>query len=361
MLQFYVPPNWFGKADPVSTSVIVGVIGIGLSVALISIYMSIRNQRLQESGPQPSLLSRFGFRSRLRSYGFTAEQVRFFDGLIRQFGIVDPKTLLTSPKSLDSLFKRAYSDIDKTSETESIAEARKAVLFSIRQLLGAAQTSGGRVFSTRQLSAGQEFSFITGDESSYPSRILGTDDQVLYAELPKDGVGRPVDLKRGEGINCSFYARGGTGYTFPAKIRGVELRKSRPVMAISHSDAVKELPHRRHVRKVVEMSCLFLPVTVEEVMVNGKKMRKVVPTNRQLMGTIIDISAGGCSLRSATPLRKNDYLKIEFDVGQSATASALGIVRKMNQMTKVGGIMHVQFTRLSQKSLNAILSQVYGY
>jgi hypothetical protein len=65
-------------------------------------------------------------------------------------------------------------------------------------------------------------------------------------------------------------------------------------------------------------------------------------------------------IQSANALPAGEFVKVEFNPeGKEQTAFAK--VMRMNKLKTVGGIMHLQFVRISQRGLNAILSYVYGY
>jgi hypothetical protein len=53
-------------------------------------------------------------------------------------------------------------------------------------------------------------------------------------------------------------------------------------------------------------------------------------------------------------------VKIAFHPG-GTPQSAFAKVIRMNKAKNIGGVMHVQFVKISRQGLNAILSFVYGY
>jgi c-di-GMP-binding flagellar brake protein YcgR len=77
-------------------------------------------------------------------------------------------------------------------------------------------------------------------------------------------------------------------------------------------------------------------------------------------GTIVDISAGGLGIQSASALPAGEFIKIEFSPGGGNQAAFCKVIR-MNKLRTVGGIMHLQFVKISRRTLNSILSYVYGY
>ncbi len=79
------------------------------------------------------------------------------------------------------------------------------------------------------------------------------------------------------------------------------------------------------------------------------------------MGTIMDVSAGGCAIKSAAAIRTGEYLKVDFDDSQGRTLAVLGRTVRTNKSSGIGGIMHIQFMKVPRRALNAINAMVYGY
>jgi hypothetical protein len=131
-------------------------------------------------------------------------------------------------------------------------------------------------------------------------------------------------------------------------------------MVLAHSDAVSALPARRYARREMRAPCTFYRVAVSAVPAKGKGKSRAKVENIPYPGTIVDISAGGCGIQSANPLAAGEFAKIVFDTGGGAQ-SAFGKVLRMNKAKGIGGVMHLQFVKISRQGLNAVLSYVYGY
>ncbi|MFQ3547761.1 MAG: PilZ domain-containing protein, partial [Termitinemataceae bacterium] len=109
------------------------------------------------------------------------------------------------------------------------------------------------------------------------------------------------------------------------------------------------------------LSCFFSLVRVEERKIGRKIEKRTLVDDRRSLGTILDISAGGCAIKSAAALSAGSYLKIEFDDEQDKSHAALGRVIRTNKTGTIGGIMHIQFVKIPRKTLNAINAMVYEY
>ena len=182
----------------------------------------------------------------------------------------------------------------------------------------------------------------------------------MAVEPVKDAYGEAIRFRRGTKLTCYFYSQAHQGFQFSTRVASWVQLGSKEAMVLAHSDAVTALPARSHARRETKAPCTFYRVAVTERTVRGKKQRDAKVQGIPFPGTIIDISAGGLGIQSANALAAGEFIKVEFNPGER-TQTAFAKVVRMNRLKNIGGVMHVQFVRISQRSLNAILSFVYGY
>jgi c-di-GMP-binding flagellar brake protein YcgR len=88
----------------------------------------------------------------------------------------------------------------------------------------------------------------------------------------------------------------------------------------------------------------------------------MVQASRRLLGHLLDISAGGCSISSLTPLPAGSLCKVEFEIRRQNRIVVFGkVMRLRGQQSERGGVMHLMFTSVSSQHLNQIYSFVYDY
>jgi c-di-GMP-binding flagellar brake protein YcgR len=340
------------KGGSVNTSILV----IGIAAAILIIVAVSRNSG-RSSGS--SSFNKGAFRRAARAAGLPEEDLRFLEEFGRALGVTNPEFVFRNPQRLDSFFKDAYRQIEKTAESEADAEDRKARLFAARESLTQASAQGGSIRSTRQLGRGIPLTFIAPGEESYPSVILAVEPSGLAVEPVSDSYGEPLRFRRGTKFSCYFYAKGHQGYQFATRSLGWEKIGGKDAMVLAHSDSVSALPARRYARREMKAPCTFYRVAVTAAgKGRGKSNAKV--ENIPYPGTIVDISAGGLGIQSASPLQPGEFVKIVFSTGGGAQ-SAFAKVLRMNKAKNLGGIMHLQFVKISRQGLNAVLSYVYGY
>jgi c-di-GMP-binding flagellar brake protein YcgR len=350
---FLAQALWRSESSPINAT---GAIVLGSIILALIVFAVVRNQ-VGFSG-RSSSFNRAAFRRAARAAGLEEDYVRFLEEYARTLAISNPDFMFRNPQRLDTFFKDAYRTIEKSADSESDAEERKAKLFAARESLTSASAQGVAVRSTRQLGRGVPLTFIAPGEESYPSVILAVEPSGLAVEPVADSYGEPLRFRRGTKLTCYFYAKGHEGYQFATRVTGWEKIRDKDAMVLAHSDSVSPLPARRHARREMKAPCTFYRLAVSAARGKGQSRAKVEGT--PYPGTIVDISAGGLGIQCASPLEAGEFAKITFDTGGGQQAAFAKVIR-MNRAKGIGGIMHLQFVKISRQSLNSIMSYVYGY
>jgi hypothetical protein len=98
-------------------------------------------------------------------------------------------------------------------------------------------------------------------------------------------------------------------------------------------------------------------VYVEE---GRRREKKLVVDKRRLTGNIMDISIGGCSIKTNILVQTGSRLKIEFIHSDNFNVAVLGQVIRTNR-NGISTVMHIKFLKVPRRSLNAINALVYEY
>ena len=334
-----------------------GAIVIGVLVVAMVLFAVIRSSISQSHS---SSFNKGAFRRAARAAGLAEEEVRSLEEHGKAIGVSDPNLVFRNQQKTDAFFKEAYRRIDRVSDSETDADEKKALLFSARERLNHSKVQGGAVKTTRQLGRGSPLTFIAPGEESYPSVVLAVEPGGLAVEAVSDSYGDSIRFKRGTKLTCFFYAKGHQGYQFGTHVVGWEKLGNKNAMLLAHSEAVSALPARRHARRAIKVPCTFYRLAVTASEAKGRHRSTAKVENFPYPGTILDISAGGLGIQSANPLATGEFVKIAFNPGDGPQAAFAKVIR-MNKTKTLGGVMHVQFVKISRQSLNAILSYVYGY
>jgi hypothetical protein len=273
-----------------------------------------------------------------------------------------PVRILQSPAALDSALKRAFNSLDVDPHPGVDKETRKLELYRIKQKLERSGSGGsGTYSSTKQVPLGQQISIQDEGGERFQSKINGNLQKYLSVTVPVDNHGTQIRWKKWTKLKIFFWRPNGQGFSFESKVIGYNMLKGVSSLFIQHTNAIKKEQQRRHRRREINRPAYFYPIKVM-ITGSGKNLQKkaVVEHKRGTLATVLDISAGGCSLKSNYPIGKGELTKVEFETGKGNHISVYGKIRDMSRTRPIGGIMHVQFTRLSRKHLNRINSYVYG-
>jgi hypothetical protein len=253
---------------------------------------------------------------------------------------------------LDRHFGRAYRVIEHSSSNEKETQQKLAILFSTRNLLE--NSSIGAISSTRQIRDETKLTISSGRDK-IDVAVVSAAGENLTVETPKNILGSQIKIAKGTKLNVLFFNKNNKGFSFETRVIGGSIVRGKPVTLLAHSNQLKLLSHRRYRRKQAAIACFMNLVYVEGT---GKKQRLVID-KRRFAGTITDISVGGCSIKTTSPVQVGARFKIEY-TEKDLTVAALGQVLRTNRagMTTV---LHIKFLRVTQKSMNQINTYVYEY
>ncbi|WP_020613315.1 PilZ domain-containing protein [Sediminispirochaeta bajacaliforniensis] len=282
---------------------------------------------------------------------------------IAQGANIPPLRLLQSGQSLDSALKRTFSSIETDPHPGVDKEARKLELYRIKQKLERSGGGGtGNYGSSKQIPLGQALTIQDEVGNRFQSKINGNLQKNLSLTVPVDNRGNQIRWKKWTKVKVFFWRSNGQGYSFESKVLGYNQLRGVSSLFIQHAGKIKKEQQRRYRRREMSRPAYFYPIRVLAAG-SGKTMEKkaVVEHKRGTLGTINDISAGGCAMKSNYPLGTGELIKLEFETGRGSNQVVVyGKVRSLSRLRPIGGIMHIQFTRMSRKHLNRINSYVYG-
>jgi c-di-GMP-binding flagellar brake protein YcgR len=346
--------TYWKQSDPTQEKTF--LVFLGVAAAGLLVFALVKSGLLSKSSPAARQRA---FDRAARSAGMDYGQTRLLDEYAKSAGKTDPEVFL-DPAKTDAFFKAAYHYFEKNSESEADAEAKKSILFAARERMNRGMTGDRPIRSTRQLGRNTPLTLGASSDESYPSVILAVEPQGIAVEPMRDAYDEVIRFRRGSKLHGYFFVKGRQGYKFETRMNGWGKIGDKEAMFIAHNDEISALPSRRHERREMRLSCSFYRVIPASRKPGGKEKETARVEKVPSLGTIVDISAGGAGIQSATPLQEGEFLKVDFDPG-NGPQTAFGRVMRSNRMRSRGGMMHVQFVKVPQRSLNAILSYVYGY
>ncbi|GAB4375395.1 MAG: hypothetical protein Kow009_10720 [Spirochaetales bacterium] len=355
MILLQTQYQFFAKPDPTQSLIAISFLGALLGAFLIWAILTSRT-----SG-KPATYSRRDFRKRAKKLGLSKNQIQQLEFYLKMVKHLSPSRILEDGRALDGFLRKALSWIDSQNLPEEEKEKRKFTLYMIRQTIEANTRQEKILSSTLSLPLHTEVTIKTPSGESYPSYITSNMQSMLGLECPiAEERGRGYPWKKDEILGIVI-VRGGEVYAFKTKVLGY--RRVRGVLSVfvAHGRNLKQIQKRRYRRRELSTPAIFYPVEVVQT-TRRKEIEKqaVVNRNRRGLGTLQDISAGGCAILARNPLPPGSLIRIEFETERGTPIIGYGKVKRVTPIPR-GGTMHVQFTNVSRQHLTKILDYIYDY
>jgi hypothetical protein len=356
-------PQYWKEDNPIEGYILLGIAGGLILIALVAGF--VRNGINTGAGPggaksaaTPRKFNFFTLRRIAKNYGLNRDQTRLLEFIFRSNEVGDPEQVMKNAALLDKYFKHAYRAIEQTSKTEEEVQQRLVSFFSLRNAIEAAAVPGSAA-STKL--AGNTAAVLSTGKESYPVRVISAQGTSVVVENPKNALGTPVKIANGSRVTLSFFTKSSKGFAFDSKVTGVTGTSRGPELQLSHSGEAKPLAQRRYRRKQVTTGCVLYVVVVETVKAGRKKVSKLVVDKRRFVGTVQDISIGGCSIKTSAPVQIGERIKLDIDHGGGSALTVLGQILRTNRAGVTGTIIHVKFIKIPRKAFNNINALVFGY
>lgn len=346
------------------TTLIVGGIIVGALFIILTIGAIITNRRrrMARSVGSTPRYRKGSFKRRARALGLTKGQIGMLERIREHYSVRNASLLLENSSLLDSYLSKAIAEVDQHGATDEVKEGQKLALYRIKQAIERNSQKAGPIRSSSQLARNQSVSITTADGKSYDSRVVAILKDYIAVEVPIDDGGGEVRWRKWNPLKVFFWRSNGQGYSFNSKLAGYNTLKGESCAYIQHSSTILSGKQRRFRRKELGRPCYFYPVRIVTVGSGRNESRRaLVDTRHARMGTIIEVSSGGCSLRATAVLPKGSLVKIDFETERRASIVSYGKVVQVHRSEASGYVMHVMFTRVSKKNLNQLNSFIYEY
>lgn len=345
------------KQESPATMIIIGVIFV---VVILLLIISGSRSGSSSSGSSTAKLSKRAFRKRSQQLGLNPEQIRTLENLISKYSITDYRNLLGNTPFLDSILKKAIKEVSESGSSPEIKEAHKLTLYRIKQTIERNSTVKQVISSSKQIKLSQPLTISPDSGGRFKSRVTANLHNDLAVEVPVNAQGNQVRLKRWTPVKVFFWKSNGQGFTFTTKVSNYAEVKGYSSMLLKHVNSITQAQQRKYRRKMIEKPSYFYPVRVL-VTGSGKNQTKkpFVETKNGALGTMIDVSSGGCCIKSTYPLAQGELIKVEFETSKKNQITTYGKVVSMRKIQPLGGLMHVMFTKISKGHLNKINDFVY--
>lgn len=348
--------KFFAKPDPTQSIIVIVILSILLGGFIIWIFLNAR------VSSKPGTYSKRDFRKRAKKLGLDKSQIHLLDFYLKETHYLSPIRALENNRALDGFLRKALAWIDSQNFSEQEKEQRKFALYKIRQTLEANSKESKILSSTLSLPLHTEVTIKTPSGESYPSYITSNMQSMLGLECPiQEERNKGYPWEKGEELGVVI-VRGGTEvYAFKTKVLGYKRVRGVLSVFVEHGKNLKQIQKRRYRRKEISRPAIFYPVEIVPSG-SGKSLEKqaVVNKSRKRIGSLQDISAGGCAILSRTSLPLGSLIRVEFETERGRPVVAYGKVKGVTRVPPAS-IMHIQFTNVSRQNLNKILDYIYEY
>jgi hypothetical protein len=352
-------PQFYKESNPMD----VVYFGIGVAVfviVLVIVNLSKKRLGITNSGfnaPRTQRSSGSSVHKLSRSMGLDSSQSKMLSFVMKNDGVTDPERAVQSSTLLDRHFRRAYSTIERTSQSDDEIQQKLSLLFSTRNILENATGGGLDVSSTRVIPENTPAVLIF-DGNSFPVRVISSRGAYLTVENPVNALGEYISVERNKPVTLSFFTKSSNGFSVNSTVYGnTKAPGEGQVLQIVHTNAIKRLSQRRFRRRQTILPVEFNLVRLEPG--PRKREQKMVVDKRKAAGKILDISVGGCSIQTSSAISAGVRLKIDF-IADKRHVIALGEVLRTNR-NRTGTVMHIKFLKVPRRSLNMINALVFEY
>jgi hypothetical protein len=347
-----------GNAKTNESDMIWFVVVIGIFVTVIVLLNVFRGKgktgpggkRSVETGPRA--FSGLTLHRLTSNLGLDREQVKMLDYVLRSGNVNDPERFLNSPDLVDKNFKRTYRLIERTSHDDNELNEKLSVLFAVRNIIDV-NFRGTAATSSRQIPANVP-AVLSIDGVNYPVQVISTKGDTIAVDNPKRAAGSLLHPARGSKATLAFYTKTTKGLLIDTRVLGTADVNEVPVLQLAHSGLVKRLSARRFRRRQIIIDTGFYFVHLDT------HTKKSVVDQRRYAGKIMDISIGGCSIKTVSTINAGQRLKVEFLNNDETTIAALGEVLMISR-SGASSAVQVKFLKVPRRSLNSINAMVYEY
>jgi c-di-GMP-binding flagellar brake protein YcgR len=338
-------------------------IGLGVVVVLLLTGFLIDRARRPRTPDDMAQYSRSLFRRTAASMGLPGPHIELFQRLVEACKLKQAFLVFSSASLLDDVLRKGMYSIENLRNIpDEEKERRKSILFEIKQILEMNVRKGGSLKSTHFLALGQALTLTPETGGHFPSKIVANGMDFLTVAAPQPGAKGGDRMMRGTRLSVYFWRENDAGYSFGSKVLGYDTVKGIASVLIQHGKALRREQRRRGSRKQIMRACFYYPIKVIETG-EGRRTEKKASVESQLraLGTVVDLSAGGCAIQSMNPFEPGNLVMIEFDIDKKAPIRAFGKVKRVRRLKGRGGVMHVMFTRVTRQYLNRIRGFVYDF
>lgn len=332
-------------------------IALGSLIAIRIVVFLIKKNNVRQPKPARRNLSIFAFNRLARSYGLNRREKSLLRFVLQNNGVTDPEPVVRNPQLLDKYFKETYHAITHSVTDDAELNGRLSELFALRNILDTV-TIGNPLTSTRQIKDGTPV-VISANAKNYQAKVLFNQKERIMISCPQNKMGSAIQIAKGAAVTFSFLTGFNQGVSFFARFPEIRQTPFGLGIVLEHRNALKRLMLRKHRRRSEPAPCYFFLINEEQIGKGKKKKTKLVVNKQRIKADLMDISVGGCCIKSPLMVEGGSRLKILFSYSDN-TIVCLGQVLRANK-DAVSVILHIKFIKMREENRNAINALVFEF
>lgn len=240
------------------------------------------------------------------------------------------------------------------------AEADIYEVFKLKSRLERIERMQHSIPSSHNIPEGETLTLPATGGRFYSFKIRKNDQDSLVLEVPKNLEGTEFCPKPLDKIVMTYMTKRGTQYVLSSRvIRFQHGAGGVHEMVINHSNAVSMQNRRQWKRINIGNKCLFSAVEKK----TGRRGEVTYsPKENKYEGTLADVSAGGCMIKTQLPIKRDQKLWIKINLPERGEFEAYGLIvsaQKNNETNEFA--LHISFIEIDEKDRNDIFAFVYNY
>ncbi len=335
---------------------------IGIMLAFLLLLIAVSNLTGKAKAQNGKGYSRRRFRKEGQRIGLNKKQIRLLESFVKIYQVTKPFALLKDGKILNTILGQTLKELEQMEAPSSVIENKKLSIYQIKQKIERISLETDRLSDTKKLKVSQKLTFQMENGSRYPSEVTSNTTDFYCVKQPVGKNNLPIKWSKGSKITLLLWGKDGKEYGFYSKILGYKPVKGINSIFLQHSSKITRAQSRRFKRKDLKRPCYFFPIQIR-ITGKGRRERKeaVVLKTKGQMGTITNLSSGGCAIQTTKPLKKGDLLRLNFEPVRGNTVVIFGKIVDNEEKGRLYTSMHVMFTKASCKNLNKINECIYEF
>jgi c-di-GMP-binding flagellar brake protein YcgR len=307
----------------------------------------------------------FSFRREGFDFGLDKHDVLLLRNIAYESRVPDFSMMYSSTRTLDNAIIRSVERVRGSEASDETKHANIERIFLLRNKMDNIITSRRKPITlTSQIRRNQPLDLRFEKIGTYQSYFMESTEQCFAVAMPKEALDVQDFTWEGKKVRVKFYVPNDAEYTLMSRVldqapggEDSDGQETDGHITIEHTDRITRTQKRVFRRNTVSIAASMYTIKVTE---EGNKRKITVSTQAPMSGTIVNLSAGGLSLRTTSSIKENVFLKLDFSLDFESTDVAIARVLAITAIPNTNErLLHMRFERISRKTRNNIFEYIY--